>query len=110
MGSGYMTDEELELCQTIDQPSADISNTAAAANDSSDITHVHNRATNNATPQTTASMDTAIPYNATAAADSLEATAAADASCKSCRVQHNSISVRLKTPRTLLRVLVLVSI
>ena len=74
MGSGYMTDEELELCQTIDQPSADINNTAAA-NDSSDITHVHNRATNNATPQqtTTTSMDaTALPYNATAAAaDSL---------------------------------------
>ena len=70
MGSGYMTDEELELCQTIDQPSADISNTVAT-NDSSDITHVHNRATNNATPQTTTSMDTALPYNVTAAADSL---------------------------------------
>ena len=69
MASGYLTDEELELCQTIEQPSAAISN--VKTNNSSDNAHMNINTTttnnNNATPHNN-SLNTAttVPYNTSA--------------------------------------------
>lgn len=52
MGSGYLTDEELELCQTIEKPSAAI--TDVKTNNSTNNDHMNNTtittATNNTAP------------------------------------------------------------
>ena len=62
MASGYLTDEELELCQTIDQPSAAINN--VQTNSSSDNEHMNNTtATKNAVLQNNSLNATpAVPY------------------------------------------------
>ena len=52
MGSGYLTDEELELCQTIEQPPS--ASTNVECNNSANNDHTNNttitKATNNASP------------------------------------------------------------
>ena len=52
MGSGYLTDEELELCQTIEQPpsaTTNVEHNNSANNDHSNNTTI-TKTTNNASP------------------------------------------------------------
>ena len=75
MASGYLTDEELELCQTIEQPLSSAASTNVKTNNSSDNEpHMNNTTTPNIPTPHNNSLNTAstVPYNTPATiADSL---------------------------------------